>query len=157
MGLSRDPEVFFLLPMSARRSRSPKITPAHYVTLASWRHALRRFLLFSQQAARAEGIPPQQHQALLAIKGFPDHEAVTIGALAARLHLQHHSTVGLVNRLAQRQLVVRSASVKDRRRVHVRLSARGEALIRRLSAAHLEELKRLGPLLRSLINLAEKH
>lgn len=141
--------------MPPRRSRSPKITQAHYVTLASWRHALRRFLLFSQHAAREEGIPPQQHQALLAIKGFPNGKAVTIGELAARLHLQHHSAVGLVNRLARRQLVVRTASKKDRRRVNVRLSALGEALIRRLSAAHLEELKRLGPLLRSLLDLAE--
>src|ERR1051326_605649 len=64
-----------------------KITQSHYETLASWRQALRRFLQFSQEAARRAGIPPQQHQALLAIKGFPERDHVSVGELAERLVL----------------------------------------------------------------------
>jgi len=138
------------------RRRPPKLTKSHYEMLAALRLALRRFLAFSQSAAKTEGVPPQQHQALLAIKGFPGREQVSIGELAEWLHLKHHSAVGLVDRLARRQLVTRVASSDDRRQVHVKLSARGEALIQRLSVAHLAELKRLGPEWKKLIDLAEK-
>jgi DNA-binding MarR family transcriptional regulator len=134
---------------------SREITPDHYQTLAALRHALRRFLLFSQEAARGAGIPPQQHQALLAIKGFPGREYVSIGELAERLQLRHHSVVGLVDRLVRRGLVRRKASATDRRRVEVRLAARGEKLIQRLSAAHLMELRQIAPRLRRLLNSME--
>ena len=82
--------------MSARSRSAPTITKAQYESLAALRYALRGFLRFSRDAARAAGIPPQQHQALLAIKGYPGREKVTIGELAERLHLRHHSAVWLV-------------------------------------------------------------
>jgi DNA-binding MarR family transcriptional regulator len=130
--------------------RSP-ITKAHYELLAEFRHALRRFLRFSQVAARSAGLTPQQHQALLAIKGFPGRDYVSVGELAERMQLRHHSAVGLVDRLARRKLVRRVVSAADRRRVEVRLSSMGEAMIARLSAAHLKELRQLGPAIRSLV------
>lgn len=129
-----------------------RITQTHYETLAALRHALRRFLRFSQEAARRAGIPPQQHQALLAIKGFPDRDFVSVSELAGRLHLRHHSAVGLVDRLAKRGLVRRRPSREDRRRVEISLTARGEALIARLSAAHLAELRQIRPELRKLLD-----
>src|ERR1700710_3056259 len=106
--------------MPARRL----ITKSQYETLAALRHTLSRFLLFSQDAAREAGLAPQQHQALLAIKGFPGRDYLSVGELAERLHLRHHSAVGLVNRLARQQLVRRTPSANDRRRVDVRLTAR---------------------------------
>lgn len=129
-----------------------ELTKRQYETLAAWRHALRQFLHFSQEAARSAGIPPQQHQALLVIKGFPERDYVTVGELADRLKLRHHSAVGLVDRLAERQLVAREASRTDRRRIEVRLTARGEALIERLSTVHLRELRQLGPELKRLLD-----
>ncbi len=130
-----------------------KITKEQYEMLAALRHALRRFLNFSQAAAVAAGLTPQQHQALLALKGFPGRDHVLVGELAARLHLRHHSAVGLVDRLEQRQLVRRTPAREDRRRVEVRLTARGEALIRKLSAVHLAELRQHGPELHRLLGL----
>ena len=94
-------------PTHGNDPRSPKI---HYELLAELRHALRRFQRFSQEAARAAGLTPQQHQALLAIKGFPGRDYVSIGELAERMQLRHHSAVGLVDRLARRRLVRRVAS-----------------------------------------------
>jgi DNA-binding MarR family transcriptional regulator len=133
--------------------RAPrKITQAHYEMLAALRYELRRFLHFSHEAAHAAGIPPQQHQALLAIKGFRGRDYVSIRELAERLQLKHHSTVGLVDRLGRRGLVRRRPSHDDRRRVEVSLTARGEALIARLSAAHLEELQQIRPELRRLLD-----
>jgi DNA-binding MarR family transcriptional regulator len=135
--------------------RDITLTKQHYETLAAWRHALRRFLKFSQDAARAAGLPAQQHQALLAIKGFPGREFVTITELADRLHLKHHSAVGIVDRLATRELVERRASAVDRRRIEVRLTKGGEALIRKLSAAHLREIVQLRPELERLLAVAK--
>jgi DNA-binding MarR family transcriptional regulator len=128
------------------------LTPAHYQTLAALRRALRRFLEFSQDAARAAGIPPQQHQALLAIKGFPGRDYVSVRELAEWLHVRHHSAVGLVDRLVRRGLVARTRSRDDRRRVDVKLTARGEALIAQLSAAHLEELRQIRPELQRVLD-----
>lgn len=128
----------------------PGITKHEYRALAAFRHALRKFLHFSEQAAVAAGLTPQQHQALLAVKGFVD-ESLTIGELAERLQLRHHSAVGLVNRLVSQKLLKRHRSTNDRRQVHLRLTSTGERLLRDLSAAHREELRRIGPQLKVLL------
>ncbi len=135
-------------PMAASR---PRLAKSHYELLAALRHALRRFQRFSRDAALAAGLTPQQHQALLAIKGFPGRDYVSVGELAERLHLRHHSAVGLVNRLVQRELVRRTPSVTDRRQQEVSLTAHGEKLLGRLSAAHLREVRLLRPELRRLL------
>lgn len=152
MGLSGGRDGLTVRRMSRRISAGAALSKAQYESLAGLRHALRSFLRFSQDAARTAGISPQQHQALLAIKGFPGRDYVTIGELAVRLHVRHHSAVGLVDRLVRRQLVRRTPSKDDRRRVHVRLSASGEALVARLSAAHLQELRQIRPQLRRLLD-----
>lgn len=141
-----------LIARAMTAKRTARLTKANYEALAELRHTLRGFLRFSEAAAKAAGVPPEQHQALLAIKGFPGRDIITIGELAERLHVQHHSAVGLVDRLVRRQLVRRVRDGADRRRVHVELSARGETLIGRLSAAHLDELRQIGPLLRQLLD-----
>jgi DNA-binding MarR family transcriptional regulator len=120
-------------------------------TLAAFRYALRQFVSFSDEAARAAGLTPQQHQALLSIQGFPGRAEVTISELAERLQIRHHSAVGLVDRLAALKLVERRAGQADRRQVFVRLTPAGRRVLRRLSAAHRAELQRLGPELVRLI------
>jgi DNA-binding MarR family transcriptional regulator len=126
-------------------AKSEPLSKSQYETLASFRYALRRFLHFSEAAAHAAGITPQQHQALLAIQGFPGRDSVTIGELAERLQLRHHSAVGLVDRLASETLVARVPSAKDRRRVFVQLTRRGQNMLEGLSSAHTEQLKRMAP------------
>ena len=99
----------------------------------------------SAKAAQAEGITPQQHQALLAIKGFPGRDKVTVGELAERLQLRHHSAVGLIDRLVAEKLVVRVPSEEDRRQVLIQLNSRGEEILQKLASVHREQLKRIGP------------
>ena len=128
------------------------LNDAEYRALAEFRFHLRQFLRFSEQAARAAGVEPQQHQLLLAIKGGGAHTLFTIGELAERLLLQHHSTVELVNRSAQQGLVERQRDDNDRRRVFIRLTAAGEGILRGLSLAHREELRAAVPTLVRTLN-----
>lgn len=126
-------------------AKTKQPSKSHYEMLAAFRYALRQFHHFSEEAAHAAGITPQQHQALLAIKGFPGRDCVTVGELAERLQLRHHSAVGLIDRLVVEKLVARAPSAQDRRQVFVQLTRRGENVLERLSAAHTEQLKRMGP------------
>jgi DNA-binding MarR family transcriptional regulator len=132
---------------------TPAISRLDYETLAAFRRALSRFLHFSAEAARRVGLTAQQHQALLALKGFPGGRHATVGEFAEQLQIRHHSAVGLIDRLARRGLVHRRHDNADRRLVRVALTPRGNGLIRRLSAAHKAELKTIGPQLRRTLDL----
>ncbi len=127
------------------------LTRADYEHLAEFRYQLRRFLVFSEEAAAAVGLTAQQHQALLAIKGFAGREPITTGGLAQRLLVRHHSAVGLIDRLAAKRLIRRRSARQDRRLVRIELTPRAEALLAGLSAAHRDELKGLAPALRGLL------
>jgi DNA-binding MarR family transcriptional regulator len=126
-------------------AKTKPLSKLQYERLAAFRYALRQFIHFSEAAVQAVGITPQQHQALLAIMGFPGRDRVTVGELAERLQLRHHSAVGLVDRLAAEGLVARAPSAEDRRQVFVQLTSRGEQVLGRLSSAHSKQLKRIGP------------
>jgi DNA-binding MarR family transcriptional regulator len=127
------------------------VSDREYEMLASFRHALRRFLSFSEEAARQVGLTPQQHQALLAIKGFHGRGELTVGELADALQIKHHSAVGLVDRLVEQGCVARIAAPADRRQVLVTLTTRGLDVLSDLTSAHRHELKRVGPELRALL------
>jgi DNA-binding MarR family transcriptional regulator len=116
-----------------------------YRALAEFRYQIRKFLHFSEEAARECGLEPQHHQLLLAIKGLPEGRKATIREIAERLQLQHHSTVELINRLSERGAVERHRSEEDRREVLIRLTRLGESLLRKLSIAHQQELETAGP------------
>ena len=125
--------------------RKPSITQAEYETLAAFRRTLRQFLHFSETAARAAGIAPQQHQALLAIRGFPGPEPITIAELADHLQVRHHSAVGLADRLVKQKLVKRIRQAEDRRRIHLALTPHGSRVLENLSTLHKDQLRRLIP------------
>jgi len=134
-------------PMSARplpRRASPRVD---YETLADLRYHIRRFLRVREEAARTAGVEPQQYVLLLQVKGFEGRRPATIGALTERLQIRHHATVQLVDRLAQRGMVRRRRAELDRRGVVVELTARGEAVLRKLALNSLAELRTAGPAL----------
>jgi DNA-binding MarR family transcriptional regulator len=118
-----------------------------YQALAELRYQIRRFLHFSEQAARAMDLEPQQHQLMLALKGLPEGMRPTIGTVAERLQIQHHSTVELVNRLSLGGLVKRSRAGADQRVVLLLLTPKGEKVLRELSLGHQAELRTQGPAL----------
>ena len=130
---------------------SPRLQKSDYETLAQFRYLMRKFSSFSEEAARKASLTTQQHQALLAIRGFAGRERITVGELAERLNVRHHSAVGLIDRLAVRSLVYRRRDPADRRRVLIELGPKGRALLAGLSQTHRDELRRLAPTLKRLL------
>jgi DNA-binding MarR family transcriptional regulator len=140
------------IPVKRRGETMPTaVTKADYEALAAFRGALRQFLAFSEAAAGAEGVPPQQHQALLAIKGAPGAETISVGDLAERLMVRHNTAVELSDRLAAAGLITRAQAADDRRRILLRLTPKAEAVLERLSESHLKELRQITPLLIELL------
>jgi len=126
------------------RSR-PALTTEDYARLAAFRHAMRAFLHFSEEAATQLGLTGRHYQALLILRGRAAGEPVTINDLAQQLFLKHNSTVGLVDRLAAEGLLARESSSVDRRKVELRLTPQGTQMLTRLADRHHSELQRIGP------------
>jgi DNA-binding MarR family transcriptional regulator len=115
--------------------------------LVHFRYEIRRFLRFSEDAARTAGLEPQQYVLMLAIRGLTEDQAPTIGAIADQLQIQHHSAVELIDRSVTRGLVRRTRNDGDRRQVLVELTAKGDRLFRDLAAHHRDQLSQAGPAL----------
>jgi DNA-binding MarR family transcriptional regulator len=128
-----------------------RLTLSDYQSLAEFRYQIRRFLRFSEQAARVAGVEPQHHQLMLAIKGKPPGEEPRIAYLAERLQIQHHSAVELVDRLVKKGLITRRRGSQDRREVFVKLTPRGEQVLAELTMHTSAELRSAAPALVSIL------
>lgn len=123
-----------------------------YRRLAAFRHALRQFLRFSEEAARAEGLTPNQHQLMLAVRGWSGPDSPTITELSDQLQLRVHSTSELVQRATASGLVEVVVDDADHRRQHVVLTPVGDAKLRSLSVLHRDELRRFRTHLADLLD-----
>ena len=123
----------------------PRISTTDYRSLAAFRYEIRKFLAFSERAASDAGIEPKQHQLLLAVRGLPPGARPTVGVIAERLCVRHHTTVALVDKLEKRGLLRRERSTEDRREVLLHLTPEGESVLQRLSALHRDQLRTVGP------------
>lgn len=134
-----------LLKSAERRFR---LATSDYAQLASFRHALRGFLRFSESSAAEAGLTSQHYQAMLILRGWPEGEPISINDLARQLLIKHNSAVGLVDRLVHEGLVAREHSTVDRRKVELSLSPRGRQVLAKLAAMHRGELRRIGPIMK---------
>ena len=139
-----------------KSSNKANVTLADYRALAEFRYQLHLYLSLSDQAARSAGLLPGQYRLLLIAKGLPEGLEPTIGNLAERLGLRHHSTVELVDRLEQRGLIHRERSDRHRSFVFVRITPKGEALLRKLVVSRKRELQKAGPILVKALNTLTK-
>jgi DNA-binding MarR family transcriptional regulator len=133
------------MPTDAHRLRD--LRASEYRALAELRYQIRRFLTFSEAEARAASLEPQQHQLLLVLKALRPPDRPTIRSIADRLQIQHNSAVELVQRSVERGLVERRAGAEDRREASLRVTRRGERVLRKLSLAHRDELRSAAPVL----------
>ncbi len=118
--------------------------------LARFRYALRKFVRFSENAARACGVTPQQHQLLLGVAGFTGRGSATVSELAEFLQARNHSVVGLVKRAEQSGLVRSAENEADRRVIIVSLTARGREILDQLTRLHLDEARRMQALIQEI-------
>jgi DNA-binding MarR family transcriptional regulator len=120
-----------------------------YERLLNFRKELRRFLHWSEDAARAVGLTPAQHQLLLAIKGHTGGPP-TIVDVAEDLMLRHHSVSELIRRAVDAGIVDRQIDQEDRRLTRLHVTASGENLLRKLTRQHVDEIRRLAPVVDAL-------
>lgn len=126
---------------------SSDLKHSDYAALADFRYQIRRFLHFSEEAARNAGVEPQHHQLMLAIRGAGGRTGCRIADLAERLQIKHHSAVELISRLEEKGLVQRSRGEEDRREMYISLTPRGEQVLRDLTLYHRNELRSAAPAL----------
>lgn len=138
-------------PASKRSTKGQAPRTVDYGTLAEFRYQLRKFLAFSEAAAHKARLTPQQHQALLAIKGFSSPEPISVGDLARFLLVRHHTAVELMDRMTRLGLLSRTVDDDDGRRVLVKLTRKGEQKLRTLSKIHFEELRSASPALTKIL------
>jgi DNA-binding MarR family transcriptional regulator len=119
------------------------MSKADFERLAHFRYQLRRFLRFSEEVTRREGITVLQYLLMLQIKGFPGRQWATVGELAERLQAKHHGVVSLVSRCEAAGLVRRSMSSSDKRQVEVRLTKAGDKCLEPLARLHRGEFASL--------------
>lgn len=129
----------------------PGLSQKDYTTLAEFRYLIRCFLEFSEDRAKAAGLTPRHHQAILAIKGYGQGDPISVGDLAERLKIRHNTAVELAGRLTENGLVERLQDGSDQRRVLLRLTPLAEKHLAKLSAAHLNELSRIRPMLEQVL------
>lgn len=143
-----------IVPRQEKPARDARISAEDYRALAEFRYRVRVFLTYSERNARHAGIHPQQHRLMLAIKGLPPNQVPSIRNLAQRLQIEHHSAVELIDRTANRGLVVRRPDANDRRVVRVELTTKGEKILAQLSLMNKQELRSAAPaLVRALRSL----
>jgi DNA-binding MarR family transcriptional regulator len=124
---------------TAEKKSSRALSKAEFEALAQFRYQLRRFLRFSEEVTRKQGVTPLQYQLMLQIKGFPGREWASVGELAERLQAKHHGVVSLISRCESSGLVTRNASRGDMRLVEVHLTAKGEQCLQKLALLHRAE------------------
>ena len=128
---------------TAASSAISSLSKTDFEALSAFRYQLRKFQRFSEEAAQAEGVTPQQYLLLLHVKGFPGREWASVGELAERLQSQHHSVVALISRCEKLDLVERRGSEIDRRKVNIHLLPASERCLAKLAELHHTELKTL--------------
>jgi DNA-binding MarR family transcriptional regulator len=125
-------------------------TDRQYRQLLAFRIRLRQFDHWSRAAASEHGLTHAQHQLLLAVRGSATPGGPSIGEVAEALLVRPHTAGELVDRMAGAGFVERVPDDTDHRKVRLRLTDQGEQVLRELTDVHLEELKRLRPLLGDL-------
>ena len=135
--------------------KNGSLSDVDYAALANLRYRIRKFRQFSTKAAEKLGLSPQQHQALLAIKGLGSGEQMSVSTLAARLFVPAASAAELTRSLEGRGYV--TIEVKQRRRTIVRLTDKAEEILRRLTPAHLYEIREMAPELMLALRVLQDH
>lgn len=115
------------------------LPPSILAALAAFRAALSRYSDATRHCLAEEGVSPRQFTLLAVLSQAPSGQ-LSVGEVAAALHLNHNSAVGLTQRAERAGLIERVPDSSDARRVLIRLSERGTDLLHQLARAHITGL-----------------
>ncbi|MGH8960686.1 MAG: MarR family winged helix-turn-helix transcriptional regulator [Jatrophihabitantaceae bacterium] len=132
-------------------ARIARLADRDYARLLAVRTRLRQFEHWSAEQAAEHDLTASQHQLLLAVRGHDGTVGPTIGEAADYLMVRHNTAVELVNRTQELGLLVRERDDTDHRVVRLELTGEGRTRLASLTAAHVEELSRLTPMIDALI------
>jgi DNA-binding MarR family transcriptional regulator len=118
---------------------TPRAAPDPTVTrsINAWRRIVRALRLSARGAERGLGLSGAQ---LFVLQQLGERSAYSLNELAERTHTHQSSVSVVVGRLVERGLVDRVRAPDDTRRLHLRLTAAGRALLRRSRPAMQEQL-----------------
>lgn len=136
-------------------SKDRALSEIEYEALANLRYRIRKFRQFSAKAADKLGLTGQQHQALLAIKGLGIGGRMTLSNLADKLFLTPADAAELAASLQHAGHV--SIDLRQKRRPAVMLTEQAEELLRRLTSAHLYEIREMAPELMQALRMLQDH
>ncbi|MBB3591015.1 DNA-binding MarR family transcriptional regulator [Rhizobium sp. BK529] len=131
------------------------LSEIEYEALANLRYRIRKFRQFSGKAAEKLGLTRQQHQALLAIKGLGVGGRMSLSNLGDKLILTAVENAELAASLREAGLV--SIDTKHKRRQTLMLTEQAEELLRRLTSAHLYEIREMAPELMQALRMLQDH
>lgn len=123
-----------------------------YESLLQFRMAIRKYIHFVDEGARAVGITPQQHQLMLAVKGQKGKDWASVSEVAEALQLKHNSAVGLATRCQAAGLIEKEAFPGDHRIVRICLTEKGENILAELSQRNIEQLQTLNQAMNLLVS-----
>ena len=116
--------------------------------IAEARYAIRRVFRIVDEQAKAVGLEPLEHQALLQVYGSPE-QMLHVNSLARRLDVAPAFASRMVRRLESKQYVSRRPSTTDRRVIEVHMEDPGREVIHAIDAAvrvHVEYFQTQLPL-----------
>lgn len=134
-----------LIPLRIPEAEPKRLQVGHYRALAEFRYQIRRFVSFSERAARQMGLEPQQHQVLLAIRGLPPPKRPNLPTLAERMCIEVAACETIVGSLIGRGLLRWTANPTDRREQLLTLTPPARALLRKLTVMHRNQMLAVGP------------
>jgi DNA-binding MarR family transcriptional regulator len=109
-------------------AKSANAAKHYFQSVAEARFVARQVFRLVDERAKVHGLEALEHQALIQIYGAKSDE-ISVGEVAARLHIVAAFGSKLVKKLVQKELVRSRLSELDQRVVHLSVTAKGAKLL----------------------------
>ena len=110
------------------KSKPVSSSKQYFESIAEARYVARQVFRLVDERAKVHGLEALEHQALIQIYGAKSDE-ISVGEVAARLHIVAAFGSKQVKLLVQKQLVRSRPSSLDQRVVHLSVTAKGAKLL----------------------------
>ena len=126
------------------------LSPAQYRELAEFRQQLQSFLRCWHRAANHLGLQAKEYDLMLIVGGSGRGTEIDIPEVGRRMLTYGHDIAKFVGRLEKRKFLCRYRRPRSRR-VLLRITPTGEAVLRKLISRTLNDLLTVGPSLENAL------